>query len=596
MHAPAPDLPTILAKHRHDGTRLVQILRDVMAASGYLSKQAITDVAAGLRLPRAQVEGVVGFYAFFSSEPVGTFRVLFSDNVTDELAGSAELRQRMLDAFRVEPGEVSRDGLVSIGTTSCTGLCDQGPAMLVNGRAIARLTPARIGAISSLVRGGSPVTEWPANLFTIESNVRRRDLLLSAQLAPGEAIAAAVARGRDATLAELARSELRGRGGAGFGTAAKWGACGKATGPERYVVCNADEGEPGTFKDRELLTHHAHEVVEGMTVAAWVVGAQRGLVYLRGEYGFLVEPIEAVLAERRAQGLLGRAVQGVAGFDFDVELHVGAGAYVCGEESALLESLEGKRGIPRNRPPFPVTHGYLGKPTVVNNVETLLAAAHVAARGGAWLRAVGTAKSAGTKILSVSGDVERPGTYEVPFGTPLRRVLEEAGARETQAVQVGGPSGVLLAAHELDRKLAFEDVPSAGAFMVFDQSRDILSIVDNFTRFFAHESCGFCTPCRVGTTLNRQLIGRIAHGKGSRRDVKDLLRVSRLMKASSHCGLGHTAANPVFDALAKFRPSIDRRLASLEVLPAFDLDESLAPAREATARDDAGAHFEEEDA
>ena len=586
-------LSAIVARHRGDATRLVQILRDVMEANGHVSRAVVSELAERLQLPRAHVEGVVGFYAFFSSEPRGRFRVLFSDNITDELAGSHQLRRRLLDAFRVDDDEVSRDGQVSISTTSCTGLCDQGPALLVNGRAIARLTPARIGAIASLIRGGSPVEQWPDNLFVIDSHLQRKGLLLDSPLAPGEAIAAALARGQAATLAELRTSGLRGRGGAGFATATKWEACAQAPGPRRYVVCNADEGEPGTFKDRELLTHHAHEVVEGMTVAAYLVGAQHGFLYLRGEYPFLIAPLTAMLAERRARGLLGASIGGVAGFDFDVELHVGAGAYVCGEESALLESLEGRRGIPRNRPPYPVTHGYLGKPTVINNVETLLAVAHIARAGGAWFRATGTPRSSGSKLLSVSGDVARPGTYEVPFGTSIRRVLEDAGARETQAVQVGGPSGVLLAASELDRKLAFEDVPSAGAFMVFDRSRDILAVVHNFARFFAHESCGFCTPCRVGTTLNRQLMDRVVQGKGSRRDVKDLVRVSSLLRTASHCGLGATAANPITDALAKFRPAFDRRLASLEVLPAFDLDESLAPAREATARDDAGAHFED---
>ncbi len=597
MHSADPDLAAavaaILTHHRHDPTRLVQILREVMQQRGYLPPATLTQIASALHLSRAHVEGVAGFYAFFSCQNQGRFRVLFSDNITDQMCGSHELQRRMLDAFRIELGEVSRDGLVSVSRTSCTGLCDQGPALLVNGRAIARLTPARMGALSALIRGGQPVTEWPENLFTIDSHIRRKDRLLSTPLLPGEGILAAIARGRDATLTEIKRSELRGRGGAGFATATKWDACQKAPGPTRFVVCNADEGEPGTFKDRELLTHHAQQVIDGMSVAAFVIGAQRGLIYLRGEYPFLIEPLEAVLAARRAQGLLGRAVAGAPDFDFDIELHVGAGAYVCGEESALLESLEGKRGIPRNRPPYPVTHGYLGKPTVVNNVETLLAAAHIAKQGGAWFRSVGTSKSAGSKILSISGDVAHPGTYEFPFGVSMRQILDEAGARDVQAVQVGGPSGVLLASHELERKLAFEDVPSAGAFMVFDRSRDILSVVDNFTRFFAHESCGFCTPCRVGTTLNQQIMGRIVSGHGSRRDVKDLIRVSRLLKTASHCGLGTTASNPITDALAKFRPSFDRRLASLDVLPAFDLDEALAPAREVTARDDAAAHFSE---
>ena len=596
MNADAPvplDLGALVARHRGDASRLVQILRDVMAAEGHVSPPVITELARALGVPRGHVEGVVGFYSFFSAEPRGKFRVLFSDNITDEMAGSRELREHMLQSFRLEPGEVSRDGLLSIGVTSCTGLCDQGPAVLVNDRAIPRLTPQRIGVISALIRGGSPVDLWPDNLFAIHSHVERRDRLLSTPLAPGEGIDAAVARGAAATVQEITRSGLRGRGGAGFSAGAKWAACAAAPGPDRYIVCNADEGEPGTFKDRELFANHAALVIEGMTVAGFAVGATRGLIYLRAEYPFLVAPLLALLDERRRAGLLGEDVRG-GGFDFDIELHVGAGAYVCGEESSLLESLEGKRGIPRSRPPYPATHGYKQKPTVVNNVETLAAAALVAKHGAELFLSLGTARSSGTKVLSVSGDVERPGIYEYPYGVSVRQVLEDAGAVDAQAVQVGGPSGTLLSAGEFHRCIAFEDVPSAGAFMVFDGTRDMLAVVENFTRFFAHESCGFCTPCRVGTTLSAQMMKRILSGKGSRRDVKDLARVSQVMRSSSHCGLGATAGNPVVDAIAKFRPSFDKRLRSLNVLPTFDLDEALAPAREATGRDDAGAHFEEE--
>ena len=588
------DLAAMLQRHGGDATRLVQILHEVTAALGYVPPATITELAARLGVSRAHVEGVVGFYSFFSAEPQGRFRVRFSDNITDQMAGSHALCQRMLDAFRVELGEVSRDGLVSIARTSCTGLCDQGPALLVNDRAIARLTPQRIGAICSLIRGEVPLHQWPENLFAIHSHVERRDRILSAVMKPGEGLAAAVARGAAATIAELERSGLRGRGGAGYPTGAKWAACAATSGPERYVVCNADEGEPGTFKDRELLAHHAELVIEGMTVAAFAVGAQRGLIYLRAEYPFLVAPLLELLERRRVAGLLGRAVGGVAGFAFDIELHIGAGAYVCGEESALIESLEGKRGIPRNRPPYPVTHGYRQRPTVVNNVETLAAAALIARDGAGVVRDVGTPKSAGTKLLSVAGDVARPGIYEYPFGVTVRQVLDDAGAVGSQAVQVGGPSGTLLAAREFGRRIAFEDVPSAGAFMVFDQRRDMVAVVENFARFFAHESCGFCTPCRVGTTLAAQMMTRIATGVGSRRDVKDLARVAGVMKAASHCGLGATAGAPVVAALEKFRPAFDQRLRSLDVVPTFDLDLALAPAREATARDDQAAHLDEE--
>lgn len=578
-----------------DATRLVELLREVMAAEGYISPQRITALAAELRLPRARVEGVAGFYSFFATEPRGRFRVLFSDNITDEMAGSGPLRQRLLDAFDLELGEVSRDGLVSVDTTSCTGLCDQGPALLVNGYAIGRLTPARIGAISSLIRGGLSVDQWPENLFRIDTHLERKDLLLSTPLAPGEAIRAAVARGAEATIEQLKLSNLRGRGGAGFGTGLKWEACRRAPGEERFVVCNADEGEPGTFKDRVLLADYADHVLEGMTVAAFAVGARRGFLYLRGEYPFLGEHLLATLQRRRDDKLLGRDILGIPDFDFDLELRWGAGAYVCGEESALLESLEGKRGIPRNRPPYPVEHGYLQQPTVVNNVETFVASAFVATHGGEWLRSRGTAKSAGTKLHSVSGDVARPGVYEYPFGVTVQQILDDSGATDAHAVQVGGPSGTLLARSEFRRRIAFEDVPSAGAFMVFDSSRRILQVIDNFARFFAHESCGFCTPCRVGTTLVKRMTGHLVAGKGTRRDLKDLARVCSIMKSTSHCGLGATAGNPMLHALEKFRPSFDHGLASHEVMPSFDLDEALAPAREATGRDDSGAHLREEE-
>jgi [NiFe] hydrogenase diaphorase moiety large subunit len=589
------DLSGILAKHLHDPSRLVQILRDVMAVQGWLSEKTISALAEDLGLPRARVEGVAGFYSFFSTSPHGRFRVLFSDNITDEMAGSAALRQRMLDAFQIKLGEVSRDGLVSIGTTSCTGLCDQGPALLVNGYAIGRLTPARIGAISSLIRGGSPVAQWPENLFRIDTHIERRDLLLATPLAPGEGLRAALTRGAEATLEQVKLSNLRGRGGAGFATGLKWEACRNAPGDERVVICNADEGEPGTFKDRVLLAEYADAVLEGMTIAAFAVGAKRGFIYLRGEYPFLGPHLEEKLAARRSARLLGPSILSQAGFDFDVQIHWGAGAYVCGEESALIESLEGKRGVPRNRPPYPVTNGYLQKPTIVNNVETFVASAFVAVHGGEWLRSRGTPKSAGTKLLSVSGDVERPGIYEVPFGITVQQVLTDAGAAAPQAVQVGGPSGTLLAKNEFRRRIAFEDVPSAGAFMVFDESRDILEVVENFARFFAHESCGFCTPCRVGTTLVKQMTERLVQGKGSRRELKDLGRVCTVMRSTSHCGLGSTAGNAVLDALEKFRPSFDQRLLQGEVVPSFDLDEALGPAREATGREDSAAHLHEEE-
>jgi [NiFe] hydrogenase diaphorase moiety large subunit len=329
------------------------------------------------------------------------------------------------------------------------------------------MTTARVEQMVELIRTRRPLAEWPAAWFVIEDNIRRADILLGNRMSAGEALTAALANGAAATLAEIKGSQLRGRGGAGFTTGLKWQACRDAIGTgenaAHYVICNADEGEPGTFKDRVLLTRQPDLVFEGMTIAAWIIGARKGYVYLRGEYRYLLEPLESVLAARRRAGLLGRDILGTPGFDFDIEIHLGAGAYICGEESALIESLEGKRGVPRNRPPYPVTRGFLNQPTVVNNVETFAAATLVALKGGDWYRSFGTSRSAGTKILSVSGDCERPGIYEYPFGVTIRQVLADSGARDSQAIQISGPSGICIGPDEFDRRIAFEDIPTCGA-------------------------------------------------------------------------------------------------------------------------------------
>ncbi len=590
---PVSPLQSLLTAHGGDPHALVQILRQLQASQGWLPHDSLSQIAQALGLTLAHVQGVAGFYRFFHTQPVGRYRVLFSDNITDRMGGSEALMLQLCRLLKVEPGQMRADGRVSVATSSCTGLCDQGPALLINHhQVVTRLTPARIVHIAALIEQNTPPEQWPAEWSRVDDQIRLADVKLGAQPAPGQGIAAALARGPQGMLDDLKRSKLRGRGGAGYATGTKWQLCRAAPGQMHYVVCNADEGEPGTFKDRVLLTSYADTVFEGMTIAALVIGARRGLVYLRGEYRFLLEPLQAVLQRRREQGLLGASIQGQSGFDFDIEIHVGAGAYVCGEESALIESLEGKRGVPRIRPPFPVERGYLGQPTTVNNVETFCAVTHIAVHGGAWWSAIGTPQSTGTKIHSVSGDCERPGLYEYPFGTRIGRILEDCGARDTQAVQVGGPSGVCLSVSEFNRRIAFEDVPTAGAFMVFDRSRDMFEVARNFAQFFAHESCGFCTPCRVGTELVVRRLDKLKKGYGSSEDVQVLYELDKLMHNATHCGLGAAACNPLRDTIAKFRPAYERHLTSLHFVPGFDLDAELSQARLATGRDDTGAHLE----
>jgi [NiFe] hydrogenase diaphorase moiety large subunit len=588
--------------NRYQATHLLHILREVQSHYHYIPEEAIEQIAELLNIPRTQIFGVVEFYSFFHLTPRGQYELLMSDSITDHMLGKQNLIGYFSEKLNVTVGEVRQDGVVSLDNTSCTGMCDQGPAGLVNGYALTRLNRTRIDQITDLINQQKPLEEWPGEFFQVDDNIIKPGILLSQSINQGSALQSTFKRGLNETLTELDKSGLRGRGGAGYSTAWKCHLC--YEGPEedafcdvathnqqqRYVICNADEGEPGTFKDRVLLNSYAHQVFEGMTLCAAIIGAQQGFMYLRGEYLHLYEKLQKVLDERRQAGLLGNNIL-KAGLNFDIEICLGAGAYICGEESALIESLEGKMGIPRNRPPYPVTHGYLGKPTVVNNVETFMAAASIAVNGGEWFATVGTEKSKGTKILSICGDCSRPGIYEYPFGTSIRSVLNDCGASDVLGIQIGGPSGTFISNKEFDRKLAFEDLATGGSFIVFNNSRNILDIVNNFTHFFAHESCGFCTPCRVGTALLKKQLDKIIEGHGSAGDVVALEELCQLIKNHSHCGLGQTAANPVLTTLQRYPELYQSRLKKISYEPGFDLDGALATARRLAKRDDAGAHL-----
>lgn len=583
-------IQTVLAQADHQSVRLLQILRAIQARYQHIPAEAIDILSASLNIPRTQIIAVTEFYSFLHLRPQGQYDILISDSITDQMLDKESLLYELSAALKVNVGEVRADGVVSLNNTSCTGMCDQGPAGLVNGLALTKLNKSRVEAIAELIEARVPVDDWPTEFFVVEDNIHQAGLLLDNPIEKGAAIKAAYARGIPATLAELDASGLRGRGGAGFKTAMKWRFCAEENAETHFVVCNADEGEPGTFKDRVLLHSFADQVFEGMTIAAAIVGARQGFLYLRGEYLHLYESLLAVLQQRRDDGLLGQNILNL-GLDFDIEIRLGAGAYICGEESALIESLEGKPGIPRNRPPYPVTSGYLNKPTIVNNVETFLAAAKIALHGGAWFAGFGTNKSTGSKILSVCGDCAKPGIYEYPFGVTVKQVLQDCGAEDVLGVQVGGPSGTFISDTELDRQLAFEDLATGGSFIIFNSSRDILGVVQNFTHFFAHESCGFCTPCRVGTSLLKKQLDKIVDGHGSAGDVVELENLCRLVKSDSHCGLGQTAANPILTTLQRYPDVYERRLKNISFEPGFDLDGALETARRMAHRDDAAAHL-----
>ncbi|TET67316.1 MAG: NADH-quinone oxidoreductase subunit L [Dehalococcoidia bacterium] len=351
---------------------------------------------------------------------------------------------------------------------------------------------------------------------------------------------------------EIKASGLRGRGGAGFPCGIKWEGARTAPGDEKYVICNADEGEVGTFKDRYILERDPFTLLEAMAIAGYTIGAKTGYIYLRAEYHHLFDLLQDALNQARRSGFLD---------NFSIEIREGAGAYICGEESALMDSIEGKRGEARYRPPFPTTSGLWGKPTIINNVETLMNIPPIMLNGADWFSQMGTERSKGTKVFSVSGDVAKPGVYELVLGSPLRELVEDlALAKSIKMVQIGGATGRILPYQMVDTPLAFETVLGAGAVIVFDESRDVVDIVYRTMEFLAEESCGKCTPCRQGTEVMVEILERFYHGEGLKKEIKDLEDLSNVMMLSSLCGLGQAAPNAVIDSLQYFRDAYERRV------------------------------------
>ena len=359
-------------------------------------------------------------------------------------------------------------------------------------------------------------------------------------------------------IGEVKASGLRGRGGAGFPCGAKWELCRTSPGKEKYLICNADEGEVGTFKDRHILQKNPFALLEGMAICAHAIGAKKGYIYLRAEYRYLLQGLQQAVDQCKEKGYLK---------DLDLEIREGAGAYICGEESALMNSIEGKRGESRFRPPFPPTSGLFESPTIINNVETLINVPVIMEKGSAWYQGLGTEKSKGTKLFCVSGDVARPGVYEMELGCSLRElVMDLAGAKEVGWVQVGGSTGAIIPGENLNTALAYETVLGSGAVMVFDRSRDVIDFVYRTVEFLNEESCGKCAPCREGTEVMVEILGRLVHGEGAEGDLECLEELSRTMGLSSLCGLGQTTPVPVMDTLKYFRKDYENRISQSVLL------------------------------
>ncbi len=594
----ASDVREICGSYGNDATRLMDIVRAVQDQQGCVSSRALDLIAAAVGIPRVEVESLVSFYAFLSVTPRGRVVIRLCNDVIDEMFGAEKVAQAFSEELGIRFGETTPDGKITLEYTPCIGMCDQAPAALVNDVVIPSLWSDKAREIVRVLREtgdprrltrrlGDGNNSHPLIRSMVHNNIRREGPVVLAPMVPGSALRKALAMSPVEVINDIKTSRLRGRGGAGFPTGMKWEFTRAADGERKCVMCNADEGEPGTFKDRVILTENPDLVFEGMAIAGYAIGADLGIVYLRAEYSYLRAFLEHVLQTRRDHKLLGQDILGKQGFHFDVRIQMGAGAYVCGEETAMISSCEGRRGDPKNRPPFPAQRGYLGMPTTVNNVETLCCVARILDNGPGWFSEIGTRGSTGTKLLSVSGDCSGPGVYEVPFGITLRELLTIVGAEDAGAVQVGGPSGRMVSPAEFHRTICYDDLATGGSVMVFGPNRNILKVALTFLEFFVEESCGYCTPCRVGTALMKQRLERILEGRGQVGDLECLQELGATMKLTSRCGLGQTAANPVLTTLQAFRPLYEallRGVAGEPCLPSFDIRAALQEAEKLAGR------------
>jgi [NiFe] hydrogenase diaphorase moiety large subunit len=586
-----------------DRGHMMDIVRAVQERFACVSSQAMDLIAKEVGVHRVEVEGVVSFYSFLAKQPKGQVVIRLCNDIIDQMAGAQEVARAFEDELGIKVGQTTPDGKISLEYTACIGLCDQAPAALVNDVPVTELSTDAARRIVRDLRKHMDPNKLVHRLgdgnnahelvhAMVMNNIRLKGPVIFTPTNRGEAIRKTLAITPAEVIRAVKTSRLRGRGGAGFPAGMKWEFTRAAPGDRKYIVCNADEGEPGTFKDRVILTELPDRVFAGMTIAGYAVGAEEGILYLRAEYAYLRRYLEHALQKRREDNLLGKNICGKPGFNFDIRIQMGAGAYVCGEETALLSSAEGLRGDPKTRPPFPAQKGYLDFPTVVNNVETLACVTKILEEGPATFSEHGSPGSTGTKLLSISGDCKIPGVFEVPFGIKLSEVLKLAGGEDAIAVQIGGASGQMIAREEFGRTICFDDLATGGALMVFGPDRNVLEVADQFMDFFVEESCGYCTPCRVGNVLLKERLEKIIAGRGEPTDLEYLQDLGETIKIMSRCGLGQTSANPVLTTLKNFRATynalVKKRTDGLQ--PAFDLLAAVGDAEAIIGRKSEHAH------
>lgn len=556
LEALMPSLEQLSIKGR---TALLPALHAVQEAYGYIPEAAAQAIAEKLNIPPAEVYGVITFYSNFRDEGSARSVIHVCSDPACVLAGADRSYQQLKGSLP----QVSDEG-IAVDRVPCLGLCDIAPCVMVTGGHHRQLTELGWEGIRLNInrKHHTRVAGDPA-LITRNCGKGKTTSLSDYRASGGYiALEKALMKAPADVINQVKISGLVGRGGAAFPTGLKWESAAASEDPVRYLVCNADEAEPGAFKDRVIMEDDPHRIIEGIIIAAYAIGASNGFVYIRGEYTEPYEIMRQAVAEAQDHGLLGKDILGM-GFSFQLELRRGAGAYICGEETALFESIEGKRGLPRIKPPFPTTHGLFGKPTVINNVETLSNIPEILRDGPEVYRSRGTERSTGTKLFCLSGDVEKPGLYEMPFGVTLRRLIFDlaGGVKEGKpffAALIGGAAGGFASEKDLDIPLTFEDtrqagIPlGAGVVTVFDDTRDLRQVILRLAQFFAEESCGKCYPCQLGTQRQVEVLERLAAGKKLPGDRERLEDIGRTMTDASICGLGQTASMAVLSALHKW--------------------------------------------
>lgn len=562
-----------------DRTHLLNKLWEYQHEFGYISDEAVSEISNQLNVSNIEIESVISFYHFFHKNPTGKNIIYLNNSIISDMKGFDEVKI----AFEKETGcTFNEEGCkeFSLFETSCIGLSDQEPAALINFEPFTDLTPKKVKLIIQKIKNGEAITDFSSKtLSKIRCTPEEDKTLIFKPYTIGKSLSQILENSPQEIIDKISKSKLQGCGGAFFEVGYKWQSCKNNEDDAKYIICNADEGEPGTFKDRAILQHIPGLVFEGMILAGYATGAKEGIVYLRAEYQFFLKDLENLLDEFYAKNLLGKNILGVEGFDFDVRIQLGAGSYVCGAASALIESLEGRRGEPPVRMWSATKHGFKHKPTVVNNVETLAYASRIIEYGEDYFLSIGTPKTPGTKLISISGDVAKPGIYEIEYGTSIRELLgiEMSQATSPYFVQVSGPSGECINNTEFDRRICREDILCGGSFMVFNRTRDILHILRNFMEFFKEESCGVCTPCRAGNFILTEKVKKIQRGLCAQEDIDEIKQWGKIIKLSSRCGLGKSSPNALMLAVEKFENYFDVKTApsNEEKNVEFDMEDAI---------------------